>query len=192
MRRDYRSRGPKASRVFDQRFDLQGATALGGLNHLSRFLVKQKLEQRLAARFGDAKARWSTWQLDRVIRVLLDGYFAGIERLYHFEDLETEPLLCARHGVDRLPDLNMFYRDLRRFEDQELLKALFDLLREIVVEALRKQPLVTLGPDYRGCARPDGLRRAGRRARGGERAAVSLRAALARKARCPATADRAH
>ena len=147
MRRDYRNRRPKASRVFDQRFDLQGATALGGLNHLNRFLVKQKLEQRLAAGFGDAKARWSTWQLDRVIRVLLDAYFAGIERLYHFEDLETEPLLCARHGVDRLPDLNMLYRDLRRFEDRELLQALFDLLREVVVEALRKQPVVTLDID---------------------------------------------
>lgn len=147
MKRDYPNRRPKASRIFDQRFDLQGATALGGLNQLSRFLVKQKLEQRLAVRFGDAKARWSTWQLDHVIRVLLDAYFAGIERLYHFEDLETEPLLCARHGVDRLPDLNMLYRDLRRFEDRELLKALFELLREVVVEALRKQPVVTLDID---------------------------------------------
>ncbi|HSD11189.1 MAG TPA: IS1380 family transposase [Candidatus Binatia bacterium] len=147
MSQNYRNPRPKASRIFEQRFDLSGATALGGINHLGRFLVKLKLEQRLAARFGDAKARWSTWRLDRVIGVLLDAYFAGIERLYHFEDLETEPLLCARHGVDRLPDLNMFYRDLRRFEDQELLKALFDLLREIVVEALRKQPLVTLDID---------------------------------------------
>ena len=147
MSRIYRNSRPKASRVFEERFDLPGATALGGLNHLGRFLLKLKLEQRLAARFRDAKARWSTWRLDRVISVLLDAYFAGIERLYHFEDLETEPLLCARHGVERLPDLNMFYRDLRRFEDPELLKALLDLLREIVVEALRKQPLVTLDID---------------------------------------------
>jgi len=28
---------------------------------------------------------------------------AGIERFLHFEDLETDPLLCAQHGVDRLP-----------------------------------------------------------------------------------------
>ena len=147
MSRDYRSSRPKASRVFEERFDLPGATGLGGLNHLGRFLFKQKLERRLAARFGGAKARWSTWQLDRVIRVLLDAYFAGIERLYHFEDLETEPLLCARHGVEHLPDLNMLYRDLRRFEDRELLQSLFELLREIVVEALRKQPVVTLDID---------------------------------------------
>ena len=81
------------------------------------------------------------------VAILLDGYFAGIERLYHFEDLETEPLLCARHGVDRLPDLNTLYRDLRRFEDRELMSALLDLLREIVVEAIRKQKIVTLDVD---------------------------------------------
>ncbi len=113
MSRNYRRSRPKASRVFDQRFDLFGATALGGLNELGRFLLKLEIEKRLAARFRDAKSRWSSWRLDRVIGILLDAYFAGIERLYHFEDLETEPLLCARHGVGRLPDLNTLYRDLR-------------------------------------------------------------------------------
>ena len=147
MSRNYRRFRPKASRIFAQRFDLPGVTTLGGLNELGRFLLKLKLEKRLAARFRDAKSRWSSWQLDRVIGILLDAYFAGIERLYHFEDLETEPLLCARHGVGRLPDLNTLYRDLRRFEDQELLSNLLDLLREIVVEALRKQLLVTLDID---------------------------------------------
>ena len=147
MSRNYRKQRAKASRIFAQQFDLSGATAIGGVNHLGRFLLKLEIEKRLAARFHAAKSRWSSWRLDRVIAILLDAYFAGIERLYHFEDLETEPLLCARHGVERLPDLNTLYRDLRRFEDPELLGALTDLLREIVVEALGKQPLVTLDID---------------------------------------------
>lgn len=147
MSRNYRRNRPKASRVFRQRFDLPGATALGGINQLGRFLLKLKLAKRLAVRFRDAKPRWASWRLDRVIGILLDAYFAGIERLYHFEDLETEPLLCARHGVERLPDLNTLYRDLRRFEDPDMMTALMDLLPEIVVEAIRKQPLVTLDID---------------------------------------------
>lgn len=147
MSRHYRRNRSKASRVFRQRFDLRGATALGGVNQLGRFLLKLELEKRLAVRFRDAKSRWAPWRLDRVIAILLDAYFAGIERLYHFEDLETEPLLCARHGVARLPDLNTLYRDLRRFEDPELMGALLDLLREIVVEVIRKQSLVTLDID---------------------------------------------
>lgn len=147
MSRNYRRSRPKASRIFHQRFDLPGATALGGLNQLGRFLRKLKIERRLGARFRGAKSPWSSWSLDQVIRILLDAYFAGIERLYHFEDLETEPLLCARHGADRMPDLNTLYRDLRRFEDRELLNALLDILQEIVVEALREQKLVTLDID---------------------------------------------
>lgn len=147
MSRNYRKHGPKASRFFEQRFDLSGATVLGGVNQLGRFLLRLEIEKRLAVRFHDAKSRWSSWRLDRVIAILLDAYFAGIERLYHFEDLETEPFLCARHGVERLPDLNTLYRDLRRFEDPELLGALVDVLREIVVGALGKQPLVTLDID---------------------------------------------
>ncbi len=147
MSRNYRRPRPKASRIFEQHFDLPGATAFGGLNQLGRFVRKLKIEKHVAARFRKTKSPWSSWQLDQVIRILLDAYFAGIERLYHFEDLETEPLFCARHGVSRLPDLNTLYRDLRRFEDRELLNALLDLLREIVVDALGKQKLVTLDID---------------------------------------------
>jgi hypothetical protein len=145
--RNYPRSRRQASRIFEQRFDLPGGTTLGGINQLGRFLRKLKIDKRLAARFRRAKSPWSAWRLDRVIGILLDAYFAGIERLYHFEDLETEPLLCARHGVERLPDLNTLYRDLRRFEDPELLRSLLDVLREVVVEALRRQPLVTLDID---------------------------------------------
>ncbi len=147
MSRHYRRIRSKASRVFRQRFDLPGATSLGGVNQLGHFLHKLDIEKRLASRLRDAKSPWSSWRLDRVVAILLDAYFAGIERLYHFEDLETEPLLCARHGVGRLPDLNTLYRDLRRFEDTELMRRLLDLLREIVVDAIRKQPLITLDID---------------------------------------------
>ncbi len=147
MSQRYRKPRRKASRTFAQQFDLQGATAFGGLNQLARFLLKIDLEKRLARRFRDAKSPWSSWRLDRVLRILLDAHFAGIDRLYHFEDPETEPLFCARHGVERLPDLNTLYRDLRRFENSELLASLIDLLREVVVEALRKQDRTVLDVD---------------------------------------------
>lgn len=133
----YRERRTEASRVFAQVFDLKGATALGGLNELGRFVRKVGVEAKLRARFGAVKAGWCNWPLDRVIRILLDASFAGVERLYHFEDLETEPFLCARHGVNRLPDVKTLYRDLRRFEEEGLSQSLQQVLRESVVEALR-------------------------------------------------------
>lgn len=147
MARDYSSSIRSTSRVFRQTFDLQQATTLGGMNELARFLRSRGIDKRLRARFGSAKSPWATWTLDRVVRVLLDASFAGIERLYHFEDLETEPLLCAQHGVDRLPDLKTLYRDLRRFEDDSLLDCLHGVMREIVVESIADQKRVVLELD---------------------------------------------
>ena len=147
MSKSYRSSGARASRILPQIFDLTGATSLGGLNALSAFLRKLGLDRRLAERFRSVKARWCRWRLDRVVRVLLDASFAGIERLYHFEDLETEPLLCAQHRVDRLPDLKTLYRDLRRFEEPALLTSLHEVLRDVVGEALEDQARVVLEID---------------------------------------------
>lgn len=144
MSQAYRTQRPRASRILTQVFDLKDATALGGLNHLARFVNGLRLDRKLAVRFRTSKSSWSTWSLDRVLRVLIDASFAGIERLFHFEDLETEPLLCAQHGVDRLPDLKTLYRDLRRFEDRNLLRSLHDIGEEVVVEALAKQDRVVL------------------------------------------------
>jgi hypothetical protein len=140
----YRSQRPRASTILSQVFDLEDATGLGGLNHLARFVNGLRLDRKLAERFRSSKSFWATWSLDRVLRVLIDASFAGIERLFHFEDLETEPLLCAQHGVDRLPDLKTLYRDLRRFEDPDLLSSLHELGQEIVVEALAKQDRVVV------------------------------------------------
>lgn len=147
MSRAYRSSGAKASRILPQIFDLKNATALGGLNHLARFVKQLGIDRKLADRFREAKAEWSDWRFDRVLRVMLDAFFAGVDRLYHFEDLETEPLLCAQHGVDRLPDLKTLYRDLRRFKDPALLRSLHELSKEVVVEALKGQRRVVLEID---------------------------------------------
>jgi hypothetical protein len=143
----YRVSGAKASRVFDQIFNQKDVTALGGLNHLARFLKQLGIDRKLAERFRQSKAEWSAWRFDRVLRVMLDACFAGIERLYHFQDIETEPLLCAQHGVDRLPDLKTLYRDLRRFEDPALLRSLHDLSQEVTVDGLSLQDRVVLEID---------------------------------------------
>jgi hypothetical protein len=143
----YRTSGARASRVLAQVFDQKDATVLGGLNHLARFLKQLGIDRKLADRFRQTKAEWSEWRFDRVLRVMLDACFAGIDRLYHFQDLETEPLLCAQHGVDRLPDLKTLYRDLRRFKDPALLGSLHDLSKEVVVDSLGLQDRVVLEID---------------------------------------------
>lgn len=144
MKPAYRSSRAWTSRILPQRFDLAGATALGGLNHLAAFVRGLGVDRQLAARFRRAKAPWSRWPLDRVLRVLLDAHCAGLERLSHFEDLEAEPLLCAQHRVARLPDLKTLYRDLRRFARPDLSRSLGEMLYDLHVQALARQQRVVL------------------------------------------------
>ncbi|MGH6691962.1 MAG: IS1380 family transposase [Gammaproteobacteria bacterium] len=147
MNGNYRSPRPATTHILPESFDLEGATALGGLNRLHRFLRRYDLSRELRRQFGAAKAAWAEWPLDRVVGVLLDLAFAGVSRLYHYAELEAEPLLCTLHGVERLPDLTTLYRDLRRFEDPALASGLEAVLAGVVRQALAKQPRVVLDID---------------------------------------------
>ncbi|MBI5709461.1 MAG: IS1380 family transposase [Candidatus Eisenbacteria bacterium] len=143
----YRSSRPATIRILPESFDLEGATALGGLNRLHHFLRRYDLAGELRRRFRPAKAAWAEWPLDRVLGVLLDVAFAGVSRLYHYQELEAEPLLCTLHRVERLPDLTTLYRDLRRFADPALTRRLGDLLAGVVSRGLAGQPRVVLDID---------------------------------------------
>lgn len=142
--RSYQGKRTANKRLLEQTFDLTGATVLGGLNALSEFVRAVGVDDKLHDRFRPAKAPWSKWPLDVTVRTLLDASFAGVQRVWHFQDLETEPLLCAQFGVDRLADVKTLYRDLRRFEDPDLLSGLTDVLDEVVIESLRGQEKVVL------------------------------------------------
>ncbi len=97
MSPNYPSARRGTSRILPEQFDLEGATTLGGLNRLHRFLQHVGLEREMRQRFGGAKAAWAEWRLDQVVRVFLDIAFAGLPRLYHYAELEAEPLLCTLH-----------------------------------------------------------------------------------------------
>jgi hypothetical protein len=143
----YRSSRPATSRILPESFDLEGATALGGLNRLHHFLRRYDLAGELRRRFRGGKAAWAGWPLDRVLGVLLDVAFAGVSRLYHYAELEAEPLLCTLHRVERLPDLTTLYRDLRRFEDRALAGELDELLAGVVRRGLGRQRRAVLDID---------------------------------------------
>lgn len=139
MRSMYLRPRARSKRTLPQQFDLTGATNLGGLNAMGRFIKSLGIDRGLRERFRSAKAEWARWPLDQTVRMMIDACLAGIDRLYHFEELEQDPLLCASLGVDRLCDTTTLYRDLRRFEDGEKLAQLKGLVDEQVVEALRGQ-----------------------------------------------------
>jgi len=105
-------------------FTLRRATRYGGFNALSDFVAAQGIDRALTDAFGQDKAPWATYSLPETLRHLLDGYLLGVERVWHFADLEQEPLLCVKRGRDRLPDHTLLYRELARFEAPGLLSRL--------------------------------------------------------------------
>ena len=39
-----------------------------------------------------------------VCRTLIDGYALGLKNIYQFEDIENDPFLSSKRGMEKLPD----------------------------------------------------------------------------------------
>jgi hypothetical protein len=136
-----------ANRKVHETFTLRRATQYGGFNALSDFVRAQGVDAALTEAFADEKAPWATYALPETLRHLLDGYLLGVERIWHFADLEQEPLLCVKRGRDRLPDHTLLYRELARFDSPARLGRLRAVGETLVRQALAAQPWYTLDCD---------------------------------------------
>ena len=135
------------NRKVHETFTLRWATRYGGFNALSDFVAAQRIDRALVDAFGSDKAPWATYSLPETLRHLLDGYLLGVERVWHFADLEQEPLLCVKRDRDRLPDYTLLYRDLARFETPGALSRLRTVGEGLLRQALADQPWYTLDCD---------------------------------------------
>jgi len=136
-----------ANRKVHETFTLRRATRYGGFNALSDFVAAQGIDRALTDAFGQDKAPWATYSLPETLRHLLDGYLLGVERVWHFADLEQEPLLCVKRGRDRLPDHTLLYRELARFEAPGLLSRLRTVGEGLIRTVLADQAWYTLDCD---------------------------------------------
>jgi len=136
-----------ANRKVHETFTLRRATRYGGFNALSDFVVGQGIDRALVDAFGRDKAPWATYSLPETLRHLLDGYLLGAERIWHFADLEQEPLLCVKRDRDRLPDHTLLYRELARFEAPGMLSRLRTVGEGLLRTVLADQAWYTLDCD---------------------------------------------
>jgi hypothetical protein len=93
---------------------LKNATIYGGYNLYSDTVARSGLDQLLEENFSGCKASWATYNLPTVLRILLDGYALGMKRIWHFAEIQREALLCAKHGLERLPDQSVLRKDLTK------------------------------------------------------------------------------
>ena len=135
------------NRKIRETFTLRRATRYGGFNALSDFVGAQGIDRALTTTFGADKAPWATYSLPETLPHLLDGYLLGLERIWHFAELEQEPLLCVKRGRDRLPDFTLLYRELARFDSGAMLGRLRAVGEDLVRRAVATQTWYTLDCD---------------------------------------------
>ena len=115
----------------------ENLSGVGGLLLLGGFLRRIGLDAQLRERFERLKADPRTiypmaWQM----RLLIDAFAAGEDRVFGLESLATDPLFVALAG-GVVPSLDTCYRDLCRFDDPAIAE-LEDLMAHHGLELLRR------------------------------------------------------
>ena len=95
-----------------EEFTLKNATLYGGYNLFSDYLACNGLDRLLEQQLSGMKAPWATYEMPTVCRTLIDGYSLGLRNIYQFEGIENDPLLCAKRGMEKLPDQTVLRKDL--------------------------------------------------------------------------------
>ena len=95
-----------------EEFSLKNATLYGGYNLFSDYLASNGLDRLLEEELGGMKAPWARYPMPIVCRTLIDGYALGLRNIYQFEGIEGDPLISAKHGLDKLPDYTVLNKDL--------------------------------------------------------------------------------
>ena len=95
-----------------EEFTLKNATLYGGYNLFSDYLACNGLDRLLEQQLNGMKASWATYEMPTVCRTLIDGYSLGLRNIYQFEGIENDPLLCAKRGMEKLPDQTVLRKDL--------------------------------------------------------------------------------
>jgi Transposase DDE domain group 1 len=97
-------------------------TSVAGLVMFGAFLRGLGVDRALAETFGDLKSgKGVIYPMAAQLRMLLDLFVAGEQRVFGLESLAADPLfvlLCG--GV--IPSLDTTYRDLARFDDETIEK----------------------------------------------------------------------
>ena len=101
---------PNSCRILEV-FDLKNATAVAGANLLVDFMINVLQIHEHLGGISFSKAHWSTYTLVNEIETLLCAYALGYERIFHIEELESDPLLCRKLGVQKLPDTTVIPRE---------------------------------------------------------------------------------
>lgn len=146
VKEQYHKRTKKSSKIED-RFDLENATLYGGASTILDYINGTGLREQFQRAVMIAKRSDSLYRMEDQLTSLVVGRLLGIERFYHFEAIEEDPLISQKLGLEKLSDVTVLYKDIGRFETEEEVKGLEDVLFSYAQRCLEGQQYVILDID---------------------------------------------
>ena len=132
-----RHRYARKSSTIHTRFDLTSATACGGAVSLIDCVLGTGIDREFLVE-GLSKGRNAQFHMDDIALTVVLGSLLGQERIFHFEDIEQDPLLRLKLDLPKLPDTTLLYKDLRRLGADTGIKAIRSAQRQILKSLLPK------------------------------------------------------
>ena len=132
-----RSQFARKSSTIHTRYDLNAATSFGGATGLIDFVLGTGIDREFWVH-ELRKGRNTQFHMDDMALTIILGSLLGQERIFHFEDIEQDPLLKLKLNLPKLPDTTLLYKDLKRLGSDTGIKAIRSAHRQILKSLLPK------------------------------------------------------
>lgn len=127
-------------------FDLNNSSAYAGSSLVFEFMQKFGWFKLVDRHLKIRKANNASYDMKMIISSLVGAYIMGCERIDHLDAFADEPVLNSFLGTDHLPEKSLYYKDLRRF-DNDSIEELHSLNSQTVKAILRQQEYVIFDVD---------------------------------------------
>ena len=128
-------------------FDLKNATLYGGAAAFLSYINGTGLKKQFQKHITTTKRQNSTYPMEDQLTAMVAGRVLGMERVYHFEAIENDPLIAKEIGMEKLSDTTVLYKDLGRFQTEAQIEELKEVQWYYAQRCLVGQKYVTLDID---------------------------------------------
>jgi hypothetical protein len=143
----YNSSTLKPKRKIAEEFTLKRATGFGGFNLIADFMDSIRFSEIVSRNIEIEKAHWADYPLPTMIEMMVQGYACGLQRPYHFEAIQQDPLITHKLGLEHLPDDTLFNKDLKRFDSEDKVRQLLRIHWHVVEDQFKQAKRLVLDFD---------------------------------------------
>lgn len=147
MKKKHKSKVNTTTDKIEVRFDLKDITLYGGAVTILDYIIATRLKEQFKKAIPIEKRSDSVYPIETQLTVIIAGKLVGLERIYHFSTIERDPIFCKKLNLEKLPDYTLLYKDLERFDKEEKVKGLEEILWSYAQRNMKDQEYIILDMD---------------------------------------------